>query len=361
MSSWRSFQQRRTGLVPTPLRLQGMLFLQRHECYPAGDMRRRQFLSLIAGAATLPLPARAQQSMPVVGYLTARGYEDASRGAQAIRRGLAESGFAEGRNVALEVRSANGRYDRLAALATELVDLPAAVIAASGITTTLAAKRAAPNTPIVFHTGGDPVRNGLVTSFNRPGGNLTGVATLGKELVPKQMELLDQFAPPSATIAFVVNPNNAATPEEASGARAASAALGRKLIVVEAGNERDLSAAFAAAAREDARALLIQTDPFFDSARGTLIELMTHYSLPTVSPFLDFPTAGGLIGYGSNLYDALQIIGNYAGRILKGEKPGELPVQQSMKVELIVNLKAARTIGLALPPAILLRAAEVIE
>ncbi len=323
-------------------------------------MRRREFLGVLGGAAAAwPLAARAQQpAMPVIGFLSSASGADR---VEAFRRGLAETGFIEGRNVAIEYRGAEGRYERLPALAAELVRLPVAVIAASGITATRAAKAATATIPIVFHTGGDPVTFGLVASLNKPDGKLTGVATLGKVLVAKQLELLHELVPKTAPVAFLVNPSNAVAQDETGDARAAAGALGRKLLVVAAGTERDFDAAFVGIARERVGALLMQADPFFNSMRDKLVALAARHAVPTISPYLDYAAAGGLLSYGSSLADAFRLVGNYTGRILKGEKPADLPVQQAVKVELIVNLKTAGMLGPTLPTAILLRADEVIE
>jgi putative tryptophan/tyrosine transport system substrate-binding protein len=244
---------------------------------------------------------------------------------------------------------------------SELVRHPVAAIAASGITAARAAKVSTATIPIVFNTGGDPVRLGLVTSLNKPEGNLTGVVTLGKVLVAKQLELLHELVPKATSVAFLVNPNNAVVQDEIGDARAAAGALGQNLLVVEAGSERDVDAAFATIRRERAGALLMQTDPFLESMRGKLVELAARHAVVAVSPYLDYAAAGGLLSYGSSITDALRLVGNYAGRILKGAKPAELPVQQAVKVEMIVNLKTAKPLGLTVPTAILLRADQVIE
>ena len=325
-------------------------------------MRRRQFLSLLGGAVGWPLAARAQPSTsPVVGFLySASGGPYAER-LVAFRQGLAETGFIDGRNVTLEYRFAEGHYERLPALVSELVRHPVAVIAASGITAARAAKAATATIPIVFNTGGDPVRLGLVTSLNKPEGNLTGVVTLGKVLVAKQLELLQELVPKATSVAFLINPNNAVVQDEIGDARAAAGALGQNLLVVAAGSERDVDAAFATIMRERAGALLMQTDPFLESMRGKLVELAARHAVVAVSPYLDYAAAGGLLSYGSSIIDALRLVGNYAGRILKGAKPDDLPVQQAVKVEMIVNLETAKSLGLTVPTAILLRADQVIE
>ena len=327
------------------------------------EMNRRGFITLVGGAAaSWPLAARAQLvTMPVVGFVySAAGGPYAER-LVAFRQGLADIGFIDGRNVALEYRFAEGHYERLPALVSELVRQPVAVIGASGITAARAAKAATATIPIVFNTGGDPVRLGLVASLNRPEGNLTGVVTLGKVLVAKQLELLRELVPKAAAVAFLVNPTNAVVQDEIGDAQVAADALGQNLLVVEASSERDFDAAFAAITQKRAAALLMQTDPFLESMRGKLVGLAAQHAVVAVSPYLDYAAAGGLLSYGSSITDALRLVGNYAGRILKGEKPADLPVQQAVKVEMIVNLKTAKALGLTVPTAILLRADTVIE
>ena len=325
-------------------------------------MRRREFISLLGGAAAWPLAARAQQPvLPVVGFLDAAAPTATVIRVDGFRQGLAEIGFHEGRNVAIEYRWAEGRYDRLPILAAELVRRPVAVVAATGITATRAAQAATATIPIVFHTGGDPVRLGLVASLARPDRNLTGVASLGKVLVAKQLELLHEFVAAGAPVAYLVNPTNAVARMESDDARAAAAALGRKLLVVEAGSERDIDAAFITLGRENAKALLHQADPFLGSRRDQIVALAARHAVPAMSPYLDYAGAGGLFSYGSSMSDAFRLVGNYTGRLLMGEKPADLPVQQAVKIDLIVNLKNAKALGLVLPTAILLRADEVIE
>jgi len=323
-------------------------------------MRRRQFIASVGGAAaTWPLAVSAQPpAIPVIGYLSSAS--DESR-VEAFRRGLAETGFAENRTVAIEYRFADGHYDRLPSLAADLVRRPVSVLATSGITATRAAKAATATIPIVFNTGGDPVELGLVASLARPGGNLTGVATLGKVLVAKQMELLHELVPGAASLAFLVNPSNAVAQAETSDAQAVARARGLALLVVEARSERELEPAFAAVRRQGAGALLMQADPFLSGARDALVALAARYGVATVSPFLEFARGGGLLSYGSSVTDALRLVGTYSGRILKGEKPADLPVQQAVKVELVVNLATAKALGLTIPTAVVLRADEVVE
>jgi putative ABC transport system substrate-binding protein len=236
-----------------------------------------------------------------------------------------------------------------------------AVIAATGITAALAAKASTTTIPIVFNTGGDPVKFGLVTSLNRPEQNITGVASLGKVLVAKQFELLHELVRNTDAIAFLVNPHNAVAALDTSDVQAAAGALGHKLIVVNAGTERDINTAFTTVVAQGSGAMLVQVDPFLQSRRDQLVALAARHAIPTVYYWRDFATAGGLMSYGTSLTDALRLVGNYTARLVKGEKPGDLPVQQSVRVELIINLKTAKEMGLTFPTSILLRADEVIE
>jgi putative ABC transport system substrate-binding protein len=326
-------------------------------------LRRRDFLALIGGsAATWPLATRAQQvPMPIVGVLDSSSAAEYAPFLAAFRDGLREAGFVEGRNVAIEYRWADGRYDRLPSLAAELVRLPAAVVVATGITAAAAAKATTSTVPIAFNTGGDPVRFGLVASLNKPGGNVTGVASLGKVLVAKRFELLRELLPKAHVVAFLVNPNNAVAALDTSDAQAAAATLGYKLIIARAGSAGEIDAAFATIAEQRASGLLQQLDPFLQSRREQLVALAARYALPAVYERPDFVTAGGLMSYGTSLRDALRLVGRYTGRLLKGEKPANLPVQQPTKFELVINLKTAKALRLTVPPTLLTRAEEVIE
>jgi putative tryptophan/tyrosine transport system substrate-binding protein len=325
-------------------------------------MRRREFISLLGGAAAWPLAARAQQpALPVIGFLDSSSADDYAPFLAAFRVGLNEAGFVEGRNISIEYRWADGRYDRLPALAAELVSVPVTVLVATGITAAVAVKAATTTIPIVFNTGGDPVTFGLVASLNRPGANVTGVASLGKVLVAKRFDLLRELVPKADAIAFLVNPNNAVAELDTSDARAAAAALGQKLIVLKAGSEGDIDPAFTAIAEQRAGGLLQQLDPFLQSRRDQLVALAARYRLPAIYERRDFAAAGGLMSYGTSLSDALRLVGNYAGRLLKGEKPTNLPVQQPVKFELVVNLKTAKALRLEVPPTVLASADEVIE
>ena len=326
-------------------------------------MRRRDFISLAGGAAAFwPVAAGAQQpAMPIIGFLDSSSADEYAPFLAAFRSGLNEAGFIEGRNVAIEYRWADGRYDRLPALAAELVRVPVAVLVATGITAAVATKAATATIPIVFNTGGDPIRFGLVASLNRPGGNVTGVASLGKELVAKRFELLREMVPKADVIAFLVNPNNAVAELDTSDAQAAAATLGQKLIVLKAGSKDDIDTAFSAIVEQRGGGLLQQVDPFLQSRHGQLVALAARYALPAIYERRDFAAAGGLMSYGTNLRDAPRLVGNYTGRVLKGEKPADLPVQQAVKVELILNLRTAKALGLDVPMSMLMRVDEVIE
>jgi putative tryptophan/tyrosine transport system substrate-binding protein len=327
-------------------------------------MNRREFITLLGGAAAAwPLAAHAQPpaKLPTIGFLDPSSADEYGPFLAAFRRSLNEAGFVEGSNVVIEYRWANGRYERLPPLAAELVGMSVAVLVATGITAARAAKAATSTIPIVFNTGGDPVRFGLVASLNKPGGNVTGVASLGKVLVAKRFELLRELIPKADAFAFLVNPNNAVAELDTSDARAAAAELGRTLLVLKAGTANDIDSAFAMIAQQRAGGLVQQVDPFLQSRRDQIVALATRYALPAVYERRDFVAAGGLMSYGTNLSDALRMVGEYTGRILKGEKPADLPVQQPVKFELVINLKTAKTLGLTVPLIVQMTADEVIE
>jgi len=280
----------------------------------------------------------------------------------AFRQGLQETGHIEGQNVAIEYRWAEGHYDRLPAMAADLIRQPLAVLVATGgAASGLAAKSATTATPIVFISGTDPVKIGLVASLNRPEGNATGVNVLTSELVMKRLELLRHLIPNAKLIAVLANPINFATPTNLQDLQAAARALGLQLVVLNASQERDIDAAFAAVVAQRANALLIGPDPFFFSRRHRILALAARDAVPAMYEWREFAAAGGLISYGASLGDAYRLVGVYAGRILNGAKPSDLPVQQSTKVELVINLKTAKAIGLAVSPTLLARADEVIE
>jgi len=327
-------------------------------------MRRRAFITLLGGAAAAwPLAARGQQpAMPVLGFLnggTAVGYAPM---VAAFRQGLNEAGYVEGRNVAIEYRWAEGHYDRLPALAADLVQQKVTVIAATSTPAALAAKAATSTVPIVFTTGGDPIKLGLVASLGRPGGNLTGVTTLNVEVGPKRLELARELFPGATTFALLVNPASPLAATVSKDLQAVADTLGVRLHVLHASTEADFEAAFATAAQLRAAALVISTaDPLFNSHAAQLGALALRHSVPAIYQLREFATAGGLMSYTGSIRDSSRLAGVYTGRILKGEKPGELPVQQSTKVELIINLKTARALGLTIPLPLLARADEVIE
>jgi putative ABC transport system substrate-binding protein len=331
---------------------------------PVSDMRRRQFITLLGGAAVWPLAARAQQpTMPVIGFLYGGTSADAAYYLPAFRRGMREMGYIEGRNVAIEFRWAEDRYDRAAALAEDLVRRPLSLIVAIGGGGSVAktAKAATTTIPIVFVANLDPVESGLVASLNSPGGNATGISLFGSLLEPKKLELLHEVVAKPALIAMLINPNN---PNAESGAKAvqvAAAALGRRLTIVTATAESEIEPAFLKILQLQAGGLIVAADPFLNSRREQLVALATRNRLAAVYEWREFVQAGGLMSYGSSLPGAWQQVGAYAGRILRGENPGDLPVQQPTKVELAVNLKAAKALGIDIPAAILLRADEVIE
>jgi putative ABC transport system substrate-binding protein len=326
-------------------------------------VRRRQFITLLGGAVTWPLAARAQQpARPVVGFLHSASSDQYVDRVRAFRQGLSESGYSEGQNVAIEYRWADGHYDQLPALAADLVRRQVTVIVAGAIPAALAAKAATTTIPIVFSTGVDPVEVGLVPSLSRPGANLTGVANLGVELGPKKLELLHELLPAATNIALLVNPTNPNAGTISQDAQAAAARIrGLTLHILRASTEREIDAAFAAMAQLRAGGLMIGTDVFFTSLSEKLAALALRQAVPTIFQFPEFTAAGGLMSYGGNLTDAYRQAGVYTGRILKGERPADLPVQQVTKIELIINLKTAKALGITVPLALLTRADEVIE
>jgi putative ABC transport system substrate-binding protein len=323
---------------------------------------RREFITLIGAAAAWPLAAHAQQAaMPLIGVLASRGPRDEPYLLAAFRQGLNEVGYVEGQNAAIEYRFAEGQYDRLAGLATDLVSRHVIVIAALGTPAAPAAKAATSTIPIIFTVGVDPVEAGLITSLSRPGGNLTGVTGLGVELSPKRLELLHELLPQATGIAALINPTTTAAATQSKDLQASARGFGLGLHLLTAGTERDFEAAFTRLVELRAGGLVISNDPFFVSRSDQLAALALRHAVPTIFEFRAFVTAGGLMSYGSNLADLYRLAGVYTGRILKGEKPADLPVQQSTKVELILNLKTAKTLGLTVPISLLGRADEVIE
>ena len=326
-------------------------------------MRRREFVMLLVGVTVLrPRAARAQQpTVPVIGFLDSSSAAALGPFVEAFRKGLEEVGFVEGRNVRIEYRWADGQYDRLPKLAAELVRIPVAVLAATGVTAALAAKASTATIPIVFHTGGDPVKMGLVASLAKPGGNLTGVVSLNKILVPKQLELLRELMPKAGVIAFLVNPNNGVIQLDTGNMREAAQAKGVQLQIVEARNTTEIDTAFKSLAQRRVGALIVQVDPFLDGRREQLATLAARHAVAAMAAYPEFAAAGGLISYGNSRADAYRLEGNYAGRLLKGERPAELPVQQSAKTELVINLKTAKALGVTVPPSLLARADQIIQ
>jgi putative ABC transport system substrate-binding protein len=325
-------------------------------------VKRRQFITMAGGAAAWPVMARAQQPMPVIGFLSSRGSGDDPHLVAAVRQGLKDTGYVEGQNVAIEYRFAENQNDRLPALAADLVRRRVAVITAGPTPPAIAAKAATTTIPIVFEVATDPVALGLVASLNRPGGNVTGVTNLGVEIAPKRLEMLRELLPTASNIAFLINPTSPSVAETLlRDSQTAAGTLGLHLHVLHASSERDLETTFAEMVRLRADALVIGSDPFFTARSEQLGALTVRHSLPAVYEFRDFAVAGGLIGFGSRLADAYRLAGVYTGRILKGAKPADLPVLQATRVELIINLKTAKALGITVPLPLLGRADEVIE
>jgi putative tryptophan/tyrosine transport system substrate-binding protein len=325
-------------------------------------MKRRTFIAGIGAAAAWPVAARAQQpAMPVIGFLNSTSVEGYAPWVSAFRQGLKEVGFVEGENVTIEYRWAEGRYDRLAALAAELVQRKVAVIAATSTPAAVAAKAVAATVPIVFTTGGDPVKLGLVASLARPGGNVTGVSNMLNEIASKRLGLLREFVPANTVIASLVNPGFQDTELQLADVEAAARKLGLQLIVLRASSEREIDAAFAAMAQRGAGAVLVAADPFLTSRRDQIVALAARGSLPVMYPSREYADAGGLMSYGTDFIDSYRQCGVYVGRILKGVKPADLPVQRSTKFEFIINLRTAKVLGLSVPNLMQLLADGVIE
>jgi putative tryptophan/tyrosine transport system substrate-binding protein len=327
-------------------------------------MRRRDFITLLGGAAVAwPLASHAQQAgLPVIGYLNNVSPEADTVRLTGLRRGLNQSGYVEGRNLVIEYRWAGNEADRLPALAADLVQLRVAVIVTPGLVATLAAKAATTSIPIVFNVGNDPVQLGLVASLNRPGGNLTGFNAFIGELGAKGLALLHELVPGIATIGFLGNPNNPAVFELMTrDVLAAAPVIGVKVRTLKAATDREIDAAFVSVVQERTGALLVGNDLFFNSRIEQLVALAARYAIPTMYPIREFAVAGGLISYGNSLTENYRQVGLYTGRILKGEKPADLPVQQVTKLELIINLKTAKAFALQIPDRLLALADEVIE
>jgi putative ABC transport system substrate-binding protein len=324
-------------------------------------MRRREFVSLLSGAAAAwPLVARAQQpTMALIGLLSGTHRDD--RELSAIRQGLKEAGYIEGRNVAIKYRSAGGEFSRLPALAAELVSDPVAVIVAIGPPAVVAAKAATSTLPIVFTIGADPVDLGLVSSFNRPGGNITGVTFLINTLGAKRLELLRELVPTTKFVGLLANPANPTSQSQTTDIQTAARTHGIELVLRDASSEREIDAAFASFAQRHVDAVIIGADSLFLSRRDQLVGLAARHALPAIYYLREFADVGGLISYGASITDAFRLTGDYVGRIIKGEKPAQLPVQQTVKFELAINLKTAKTLGLTVPVIMQMTADEVIE
>jgi putative ABC transport system substrate-binding protein len=326
-------------------------------------MRRREFITLLGGAAAWVSPARAQESRRVIGVLSGFGlagfFADVTM--PAFVQGLKDAGFVEGRNISIEIRSADGHYDRLPSLAAELVGRNVAAIYASDLPSAFAAKAATKTIPIVFGIGADAVKVGLVDSLSRPKDNLTGVSAFLSVLGPKRVELLHELLPAANTIALLANPGNVNVKIDEPEIRAAVDRLKKHLEVMTASTESDLEAAFATMVQHRVGSLIVMPDPFFISRREQLVALAARHAMPAIYPLKTFADLGGLMSYGGNIVELNQQAGIYVGKILRGAKPADLPVQQSTKVELVINVKTAKALGLTIPPTLLVRADEVIE
>ena len=326
-------------------------------------MRRRKFITFLGGAAAWPIAVRAQQpAMPVIGFLDAGSAAERADVVAAFRKGLAEAGFVEGQNVTLEFRWAQNQYDQLPVLAADLVRRRVDVIAATGGPAALAAKAASATIPIVFRLAVDPIAAGLVASLSHPGGNVTGVTTLNLEVGPKRLEFLHELVPTATIMAALVNPTNPSNAEILSRDLQATARLvGLQLHLLHASSDADIDAAFATLTELRAGGLVIGTDAFFTDRNEKLAALALRYRIPTIYQWREFVAAGGLMSYGGNVADSYRLAGVYTGRILKGEKPADLPVQQATKLELFINIKTAKALGLSVPETLLVLADEVIE
>lgn len=327
-------------------------------------MRRREFIALLGAAAAWPPAARAQQrAMPVIGFLNPASLDARRDLIAAFHQGLAEAGYKEGRNVAIEYRWAEGRNERLPMLAADLVERGVAVIvAADGTATALAAKAATPKTPIVFMVGADPVELGLVSSLARPGGNITGVGALAVGTVAKRLQLLHELIPAATEIAFLRNPTNPYySALETRELQSAAPVLAMRLLLLDASTTSEIEAAFVKLVAQRAEAFLLSTDPFFITTRDLLVSLANRHMLPAIYPFREDAVAGGLASYGASNRDAFRMVGGYTGLILSGKKPADLPVQQVTKLEMVINLRTAKALGLSIPLPLLGRADEVIE
>jgi putative tryptophan/tyrosine transport system substrate-binding protein len=325
-------------------------------------MRRRTFVLVLSGAMTAARGLRAQQkAMPVIGFLSSGSTDKFAPYFAAFRTGLAAMGYVEGQSIAIEYRNADGHYDRLAGLAADLVQRNVSAIAVFGLPAALAAKAATKAIPIIFATGVNPVTSGLVASFNRPGGNLTGISMLSPVTGTKQIELLHEIVPKAGVMGVIVNPSNPGHESALAGLQAGARILKIHISVVRVTNEQEIETAFASVSQQGAGAVIFPVDPLFQDRRDQLVELQNRYSLPTVFGEPEFPRLGGLMGYGTNMASAFHDLANYTGRILKGARPEDLPVEQTTKIEMVINFTTAKALGLTIPQSVLGRADEVIE
>jgi putative ABC transport system substrate-binding protein len=329
-----------------------------------GQLKRREFITLLGGAAAAwPLSARSQQPvMPVIGFLSGQSSRSFVPHLAAFHQGLKQTGYVEGHNVAIEYRWAEGQRDRLPALAADLIQRQVAVISATGgVGSGLAAKAATATIPIVFSSGGDPVKDGLVTSLNRPGGNMTGISWFNAQVTAKRLGLLDELVPGAGTVAMLISPSDPDARTQLADVQDAARVLGRRAVIVNAATTDEIDAAFATLVQQQAAALVVASDPFYLNRRDQIIALAARHAVPAIYSNRDYVTAGGLMSYGNNLPDAYRRNGIYAGRILKGDKPGDLPIDQSTKFELVINLETVKALGLDLPLSLQIRVDEVIE
>lgn len=326
-------------------------------------MRRREFIALLSGAAaTWPLAVRAQSGIPVIGFVSSRSPADSAHVVAAFRKGLSEVGYIDGQNLAIEFRWAEGKYDRLPALVADLLIYKINVlVAVGGEPSAFAAKAATSTIPIVFTVGGDPVKAGLAASLNRPGGNATGISLLTTAPESKRLGLLHELVPKAALIGVLINPNYADAENQAREVQDAARSIGQEIRISKAGIDKDLESAFTTFVEQRIEALLVCADPFFDTRRDRIVAFAAQSRLPAIYQFREYTVAGGLMSYGISLTEGYRQVGIYAGQILKGTKPDELPIQQSIKFEFVINVKTAKALGIEVPPTMLARADEVIE
>jgi putative tryptophan/tyrosine transport system substrate-binding protein len=326
-------------------------------------MRRRDFLALVGGTTTWPVAAMAQKSTtPVLGFLHSRGPEDAAYLVAGFRRGLRDAGYIDGQNIRIEYRWANGHYEQLTSLAQELVRVPVSlIIAGGGAPAVMAAQAATPTIPIIFVMSGDAVKLGLAESINRPGKNVTGINNFTTQLDPKRLGILHDLVPAADTIGYLVDGNFPPSVQQAEGIEAPARAMGLRIHVMRASNEQQISAAFEAVDKQHIRALSVASSPYFDTQRMRIVELARQHSVPAIYHFREYATAGGLISYGVDIIDAYRQMAIYTGKILEGAKAGDLPIMQSAKFDLVINLKTAKNLGLTIPSGVLSIADEVIE